>query len=118
MGPGHRRQPPNLRRFQIARGVIRGASVAPAPVSRCHPRPPHRRLLLPQEPVKYEVLAYLRGEGPRPARRALAILETPPHNCVIEAVLDLETEQPTVVSWKQVRRGSCSGQRALAAAVS
>lgn len=30
---------------------------------------------LPQEPLKYEVLAFLRGEGPRPRRTAQAIME-------------------------------------------
>ena len=50
------------------------------------------------------MLAHLRGEGPRPARRALAVLQAPPLNCVIEAVVDLDAAPaPRVLSWKQVR---------------
>ena len=66
-------------------------------------QPPLLPACLLQEPLKYEVLAHLRGEGPRPARRALAVLQAPPLNCVIEAVVDLDARPtPRVLSWKRV----------------
>ncbi|EFN54781.1 hypothetical protein CHLNCDRAFT_58054 [Chlorella variabilis] len=56
-----------------------------------------------QEPEKGAVLAYLRGDGPRPARRALAVLEvTAEPYAVIEAVVDLEGAQGEVLSWKEM----------------
>ena len=56
------------------------------------------------------MLAYLRGDGPRPARRALAVLEvTAEPYAVIEAVVDLEGAQGEVLSWKEVRPGAGLG---------
>ncbi|KAI7844182.1 hypothetical protein COHA_002317 [Chlorella ohadii] len=55
-----------------------------------------------QEPVKYEVLAFLRGEGLRPRRTAMAILELFAQNAVVEAVIDLEAHPPCVTAWKQM----------------
>lgn len=59
------------------------------------------------EPVKYGVLAYLRGEGQPPPRRALAICELPGRNTVVECVVDLDAARleggpPRVLSWKQM----------------
>ncbi|KAL4452372.1 hypothetical protein ABPG75_008034 [Micractinium tetrahymenae] len=61
------------------------------------------------EPVKYEVLAFLRGEGPCPPRHALAVVELPGRNAVCECVLDLDAAalpgsggKPRVLSWKQM----------------
>jgi len=60
--------------------VLVVSSVRPGPcVARlsipCTPRIVCLRFYPAQEPVKYEVLAFLRGEGLRPRRTAMAILE-------------------------------------------
>ena len=65
-----------------------------------------------QEPNKHAVLAYLRGEAPPPPRRALCILQAPPKNMVIEALVCFEAPKPTVLSWKEV---SAVGRRGGAA---
>lgn len=62
--------------------------------------PPRRRK---QEPVKYEALAFLRGEAPPPPRRALAICELPGRRSVVEALVELGGGQPAVLGWKEVR---------------
>ncbi len=69
--------------------------------------------------MKYAVLAFLRGEGPRPPRHALAVVELPGRNAVCECVLDMDAaalpgsaDGPRVLSWKQVRcaeRGLSAG---------
>lgn len=54
------------------------------------------------EPHKHELLAFLRGQGPRPQRLALAVLQAPPLNMVIEARLDLERWPPAILEWKEM----------------
>ena len=63
----------------------------------------HTIFCILQEPNKYEVLAFQKG-GARPARRAMCVLQAPPRNSIIEAVVDLEGTRPIVISWKEVRR--------------
>ena len=63
------------------------------------------------------MLAFLRGEAPRPPRRALAVVELPGRNAVCECVLDLDATalpgsggKPRVLSWKQVRCAWLDGE--------
>lgn len=59
------------------------------------------------------MLAFLRGEGPPPARVALCVVLAPPRNCVIEALVDLGAAPPAVLGWKEVggraRRAGLAG---------
>ena len=75
-----------------------------------HSRAPRAAL---QEPNKHAVLAHLAdpATAPPPQRLALCILQAPPRNSVVEALLDLDAAQPSVLSWKEVRSRSKQGGR-------
>jgi Cu2+-containing amine oxidase len=61
--------------------------------------------IVPQEPVKYDILLFEAGKGPWPPRRLLCIVLAPPNQFIIEAVVDLEeadASKDSIISWHQV----------------
>lgn len=55
-----------------------------------------------QEPAKHQLVAYDTGRARKPARRAFCILQAWPKHPVIEAVVDLGSSRPSVISWKPI----------------
>ncbi|GBF99493.1 copper amine oxidase [Raphidocelis subcapitata] len=71
------------------------------------------------EPPKPALLAFLRGAGPRPARRAFCVVMAPPAFAVIEAVVELAAPgggggggaaAAAVATWKEMDGESMDGQ--------
>jgi primary-amine oxidase len=63
------------------------------------------------EPPKRELLAFEHAGGPRPPRRALCVLHTPPNADVIEALVTLPAEgADTVHDWKVLPGDQLAGQ--------
>ena len=56
-----------------------------------------------QEPPKRELVAYDNGKASRPARRAFCILQAWPKSPVVEAVVELSSSRPSVISWTPVQ---------------
>ena len=59
--------------------------------------------MLLQEPLKRDLVRYENNKDAVPPRRAFVIVQAWPQIPVVEAIVDLSSSRPNIVSWQEVR---------------